>query len=152
MLLAPAAQLPGRPFCRGALGHLVPPDLQQAEARTRLLFHASQQTNDLCSCHQRQKLVGWPVPSDVWLQEQATSADYSGEQQVCAKEYSLLGRASFLLLFVNKPDPMLRIWDWQSESKLNTFTLKACWIKQWAPEAALHTSLKNENTLLNQHA
>lgn len=118
------------------------PYVQQAEARTRILFHASWQTNDLCSCHHRQKLAGWMVSLDVLLQEQANCADYSGEWQVCAKEYSLLIRALFLQLFMNKPDTILRFWDRQSRSKLNRLTLKACLISD--PQTLLYIQFQEQ--------
>lgn len=52
--------------------------------------------------YQRQKLVGWPVPSDVQSQE-ATSAYHSREQPIHAKEYSL--SAEPFLTAVYKPHP-----------------------------------------------
>lgn len=128
------------------VGCLVPPDVQQAEARTRILFHASWQTNDLRSCHQRQKLAGWMVSLDVLLQEQANCTDYSREQQLCAKEYSLLFGALFLL-FMNKPDTMLRFWDRQSKSKLNRLTLKACLISE--PQTLLYIQVSRAEILFS---
>lgn len=130
---------------QGSTGCLVPPDVQQAEARTYIPFHALWQTNDLHSCHHRQKLAGWMVSLDVLLQEQANCADYSGEWQVCAKEYSLLITALFLQLFMNKSDTILRFWDQQSRRKLNRLTLKACLFSE--PQTLLYIQVSRTEIL-----